>query len=235
MRSRTPAPPPYSDSQPKWKTVYPSDQEIPLYLRHALDGFALEHIPEIDAIFLQYWSNNDGRAETVAEFQRRARALLDEIRPRNVILDHRFNGGGDYTNTRIFMQDLPKYLSDDGRIWIITDPTTFSAGSFSVAFAKEAAGERAVIIGRRLADKVPNWGEDNLLLPNSQIEIKFSTGKHNPWDGCDSWRDCFWLDFLHPVAAGSPEPDIAAPYTFADYLSGRDPVIRTIAAQEARR
>ena len=226
------APEAYRESKPEWRSVVPPGMAVPAYLQFLLDNTGLVEMPDLEAVFLKYWSNSDGAEITLREFQRRALRRLEEVRPRHIILDERFNGGGNYLKTRRFMQGLAELLRPDGRLFIITGPSTFSAGTMSVAYAKQAAGDKAVILGDRVADRAGGWGEDNLLvLPNSGIEIKYSTGKHDPFNGCRSWKDCFWWDLVYPVAAGSLDPDIDVPFTFADYRAGRDPALEAIRAQ----
>ena len=77
------------------------------------------------------------------------------------------------------------------------------------------------------------WGEDNLLrLPNSEIDIKFSTGFHNLQDGCTDWSRCEWGSMYHPLRFKSLAPDIQAPLRFDDYINGRDPAMLAIQAFE---
>jgi hypothetical protein len=102
----------------------------------------------------------------------------------------------------------------------------------SAATAIVAAGERATIIGTPVGDRLVSWGEDNLLkLPNSEIEIKFSTGKHDLINGCSDWRDCYWGSMFSDLRIDSMEPDFRVPLTFADYRDGRDPILDFISKE----
>ena len=57
-------------------------------------------------------------------------ATTDEMRahpPCNIILDMRFNTGGDYTKAARFASHLPDFVPPGGRIYLLTGPQTFSA------------------------------------------------------------------------------------------------------------
>ena len=71
-----------------------------------------------------------------------------------------------------------------------------------------------------------------MTLPNSGIEIKFSTGKHDLINGCHDWRECYWGNLFSDLRIDSLEPDMAFPLTIADYRDGRDPVISAILARK---
>jgi hypothetical protein len=67
---------------------------------------------------------------------------------------------------------------------------------------------------------------DRVPLPSSKLGIRASTGLHNWADGCLDINRCFW-----PVAVWGPQkkislqPDYVIDPTFAEYVSGRDPVM----------
>ena len=64
-----------------------------------------------------------------------------------------------------------------------------------------------------------------MTLPNSGLSLQFATGLHDYYDGCYRFPQCYWVDFLFNVSIGSLNPDIVIPFTFDDYLNGRDGVI----------
>ena len=91
---------------------------------------------------------------------------------RYAILDLRFNGGGDYTETLDFTKELPKRIASDGKLFLLTDNATFSAALVTLARAKYFAGSRAVVLGERVGDRERFWAEAGtpLELPNSKID-----------------------------------------------------------------
>ena len=158
---------------------------------------------------------------------------------RFAVLDLRFNGGGDYTNTLRFTKELPRRIAADGKLFIVTDNATFSAAIVTMARAKHFAGARAVVVGEHVGDRERFWAESGapLELPNSKILVFFATGYHDWGRGCQ-WSDiarCFWLNLAYDVPAGSLAPDKPLAWRFADYRNGVDTVMKEIVREAADR
>src|ERR1043165_3006641 len=80
--------------------------------------------PEIDGLVVEFRSNVGNQAHSIQTFLAEARAQIDALHPRNIVIDERFNGGGDLNTTRDFLQALPTLVP--GRIFVLTSPATFS-------------------------------------------------------------------------------------------------------------
>lgn len=107
-----------------------------------------------------------------------------------------------------------------------TSAWTFSAGEISAALTKEHGAGKVTIIGEGVGDRLRLWAEGgSLTLPNSKIIMHYATGLHDYSKPC--WRDngCFWTMYFFPMHLNTLEPDVAIPYTFADYRALRDPVV----------
>jgi len=214
-------------SLPDWVGVVPA--QPPLYLQEPERDFRVVWISEQDTVFVQFRRNSDGTDETIADFSDRVRDTIEAHRPRFIVVDHRFNGGGDYTTTAGLMTDLPGLLPDGGRLYLLTGNATFSAGINSVAFARAAAPDRVTIVGARIGDPERTWGETNSFeLPNSRLGITFSTGLHDVANGCYEWPECYWTNYFFNVATGSLDPDYPVGIRFSDYVAGRDPVLEKV-------
>jgi hypothetical protein len=144
---------------------------------------------------------------------------------RRIVLDLRFNDGGEYPTVYRAIKALPGRLAADGRLMILTDNTTFSGAIIATALARHFAGARATIVGTRAGDDLAFWAEGNSIeLPHSRIRVSTSTGYHDWAHGCRELR-CYWPNFLHDVAVGSIEPDIPSQWLHSDYRRGIDTVL----------
>jgi hypothetical protein len=152
---------------------------------------------------------------------------------RRVVLDLRFNAGGDYTKTVDFTRDLPRHIAADGRLWLLVGNDTFSAGIVTLARAKYFAGDRARIVGERVGDRDRFWAErgQSLRLRNSGIVVDYATALHDWVNGCRSPARCFWLNFFHGVAAGDLAPETVIGWRFADFAAGRDTLLDWVKEQ----
>lgn len=144
-----------------------------------------------------------------------------------LVLDLRFNSGGDYTQTLDFTKRLPDLLAKDGKLWLLTGNDTFSAAITTLARAKYFAGTRAHIVGEKIGDRDTFWGETGkpFALRNSGLGISYATGMHDWVHGCHDATKCFWLNFIFGVAAGDLSPEREIKWRFSDFVEGRDTVI----------
>jgi len=168
-------------------------------------------------------------SDKIAPFLVSTEKALRAHPPCSVIVDLRGDGGGDYTNTWHFTHVLPQLTN--GRISILTDPATFSAAITTAAFIKEAGGSRVTLIGEPVGDRLSFYSEGGrACLPNLKVCVHYQTGKHDYAHACDSWRECFWLNWLYPVRVDNLQPDRLVPFTFADWDAGIDRALSTAAA-----
>jgi hypothetical protein len=176
-------------------------------------------------LYLHLWRIRDLPGEPIAERIARALGPADAPRWRRIVLDLRFDAGGDYPTVYEALRALARRLAPDGRLVILTDETTFSAAIITAVLARHFAGSRATVVGSRAGDRLAFWAEGTpARLPNSGIEIGVSTGYHDWAHGCRELR-CWWPNFWYDVAGGDLAPDVAVRWRFADYRRGVDTVL----------
>jgi len=217
-----------------WHALTSNDADLPLSLRDFNSTFRRAWIDHGCTLFIQLKAIADVDGHPIGAF---LRATTDEIRARppcNIILDMRFNTGGDYTKTARFASRLPEFLPPNGRIYLLTGPQTFSAAITTIAFVKQAAGSRAIILGEPSGDRLTFYGEGNSgCLPHEDLCLHYATAMHDYAHRCDDWSKCFWLNWIFPVRVRSLAPDETIEMTFADYTAGRDPVLDRAIARTA--
>ena len=128
------------------------------------------------------------------------------------------------------------YLHENGKIYIVVGPQTFSAAVVTAAFLKYYGGSKSVIVGAPMGDGEVFWAERGPLpfkLPNSGFSINFATGYHDWAEGCAGKHEfCFSQNIIHEVPAGSLQPNVLIDPTYADYASGRDKILDWILSEE---
>jgi len=213
----------------EWRSALES-QPTPLWLQQPDQAFRLVPLPALGAVYLQFKTNTDAQnGEKISPFLAQARRSIAELRPQNLILDMRFDGGGDYTKTATFMTELPSLVPAGGRVFVVTHASTFSAGISSVGFVKQAAPARVTIVGEPVGDRLIFYGEArDFKLPNSGIRASYSTGLHDYLHGCRWFGRCFWVDWIYPISIPTLNPDVSAPLSFAGLAAGRDPAMDAI-------
>lgn len=220
------SPQPMQGEDSNWRALMTNDADLPLSLRDFNSTFRRAWIDHGCTLFIQLKAIADADGEPIGTF---LRATTDEMHahpPCNIILDMRFNSGGDYTKAARFASRLPEFLPPSGRIYLLTGPQTFSAAITTIAFVKQAAGSRAIILGEPIGDRLTFYGEGNSgCLPHEGLCLHYATGMHDYAHRCEDWDRCFWLNWIFPVQVPSLAPDETIGMTFADYTERRDPVL----------
>jgi hypothetical protein len=203
--------------------------ELPLYLQQPRQMFRFSFVDDLDAVYIQFKANTDVTGqENIDVFLDSVSAFLVDRQPDSIILDQRFNYGGDLNITRELMQKMPKLVGNTGKIYIISSGRTFSAGISSMGYLKQAAGEQAIIVGSPVGDSLEFWAEGDLkALPHSGVAFLMATERHNYMTGCPE-PDCHGNIRRHPIKVKTLAPDIPAALSWSDYERGVDPAMVAI-------
>lgn len=233
----------WSSFQPDHESWASQEPTVPFRWRDAAD---------IDAIVIQLRQNMDRGDRRIAAFLEEADNARAQLGRRNVVLDMRWNPGGNFLQTRDFLLGWPQRLPEPGRFYVLIGPTTFSAGIASVAYLKQAGGDRVTLIGEPVGDRLMFFAENNrpVRLPHSGIVLVPALQRDDFKDGCRHYDDCLVvlaqpgaphgtppdkaaeLDAVfgrRPLQVSSLAPDVAAPWTMQTYRAGRDPAMEAIA------
>ena len=206
------------------------DAGVPLYLREQGPLFRLAFPPELDGAYVQL---NAIRGLGISTFFEATLAKLRQNRPRNIVVDLRFNMGGDLNIARDFMQALPAIARD--RVYAITSGRTFSAAISSLGYLKQAAGDRLTIVGEPIGDRLEFWAEGDIMaLPGLGAMLLYASERHNYVTGCPE-ADCHAAIREHPIRVRSLQPDIPTSLSWADFRAGRDPAMAAIVQDIGRR
>ncbi|MDB5393959.1 MAG: hypothetical protein JWM91_1465 [Rhodospirillales bacterium] len=212
-----------------WKSVLGAAPQLPLSLREP-DRVAYSAPLENGGLYIRINANEDDANGPLAEQLAAIAVGKPPAGWHRIVLDLRFNDGGDELKTMAFAKSLPDLLSADGNLWIVTGNASFSAAIITAARAKYFAGGRAHIVGEAVGDHHPFWnvGGAPLVLRNSGIAIGHAYFKQDWTDGCYSIGVCNPLQSVYGVAAGDLSPEVTVGWSFADYAAGRDTVIERV-------
>ena len=139
-------------------------------------------LPHSCVMVVQLKSSHDEGQIHIGDFVAATRADLEANKPCTLIFDNRFNDGGDYLNLARFASALPKLVS--GEIIVLISPMTFSAGITTVGFVKQAGGDRVILVGEPVGDRLAFYSEGNRgCLPNYHLCL------NTEWLGIDGAAD----------------------------------------------
>ena len=222
------APPYESERKHGWRSAI-DGREPPLYLREPDEPFRIASLLAIEALYVQFRANStaDAGGRDIEAFVARVRESLAESRPMNLVLDLRFDIGGDIDQTRDLARTMVEAVP--GRIFVLTGPYTFSAGIVFAAAMKHDGGARVTLVGEPVGDRLRFWSEGrHVCLPHSKVCLRASDGVWDLLKGCAGEPACYG-DRLD-ARVDSLDPEIHAPLTSAAWLSGRDPGMEAVRA-----
>jgi hypothetical protein len=177
-----------------------------------------------DVLYVRYSRSADQPGqETVRAFGERVLATIASQRPRKLVLDLRFNTGGDLQKARPLMDELARSRlgSEAGAIAVLIGPNTFSAGISAAAALREKS--KAILVGTHPGDRLDFWAEGgNVTLPNSGVVMHYADQLHHYSDAPlpPGAKERLHLN----IDVRSLEPDVAVDWTWREYLSGADPI-----------
>ena len=191
-----------------------ADPALPPHLRYRLPYHMVE-FPQSHALYFQWNFVQDWDDEDFAHFSQRLFRSLDAHPEWRLIVDVRYNSGGDGSKVPAFIKQIIKRDRFDapGSLFVITGRKTFSA---AVDFVGEAHDWTSAIFVGEPTGAGPNaYGDpQESITPGLKIPHQVSTNYHQHAD---------WNDHRDAYA-----PDIPAIMTAADYFAGRDPPLETI-------
>ena len=201
---------------------------LPLYLQDPDRPFRTARLPSLHAFYIQFRSNEDEEGYPIRPFLAAVERQIAVARPRNLVVDLRFDEGGNLSTTLDFMRTLAKRVP--GRTYLLVGPYTFSAGIISAAALKQGGGDRVTIVGAPVGDRLHFWSEgDFIVLPNSGLRMRYTDGQFNLVEGCTGEPGCMDDQFRIDVNFVPLDPDLPAPLTAAAWFAGRDPAMEAIA------
>jgi len=184
----------------------PVTKTPPLFRQNINNPFWFTYLEDINAVYLNFKKYDDLNRNANKLFD-----LIEEKKASRLIVDLRFNGGGDFKKgRRLLIERIKenKQINQKGHLFVITGRRTFSAAMVnSIDFKKET---EAIIIGEPPGEKPNSYSEnDEMKLPNSKLVVSYSTRYYK---FLDQDVDAF-------------EPEVRIDPKWEDYKQGRDAVM----------
>jgi len=201
-----------------WPTMWAPGEETPLYLNDPENWYWDRHLPEARTQYVQFnvvGDKEDG--ESVDAFIERVLDAAERNGAERLVLDIRFNGGGNNFLARPIWHRLvgSDRWNQPGRLFVITGRRTFSAAQNLATILDEHTS--AVFVGEPTGGSPNHYGDARAFrLPNSKLRVSVSTLY---WQDGMPWDDRPWVP-----------PDVAAELTAEDLHQNRDPALDAILA-----
>jgi hypothetical protein len=193
------------------------DGPLPLYLRNCDLLYWFEHLPEHGLVYFQFNSVADQQPETFTAFCERLFAFIGRHAVSKLVLDVRWNGGGNTFLTQQLLHHLIRctQVNQPGGLFVIIGRATFSAAQ-NTATAIERETD-AIFVGE------PSGSCPNFIGETIPFELPYSKTTVNV---ADLYWQTSWPNDHRPWIA----PELYAPPTFEAYRQNRDPAMEAILA-----
>ena len=189
----------------------------PLHLRHRDLPYWFEYLPAHDLVYFQYNAVRDHPAEPFAAFCDRLFGFIEDRRPGRLVIDLRWNGGGNTFLTQPLLHHLIAcpVTRRRGALFVIIGRQTFSAAqNTATAIGRETS---AIFVGE------PTGSRPNFIGETIYFELPYSKVRANAADLF--WQTSWPADHRTWIA-----PDIYVPPTFEAFSRNEDPAMDAILA-----
>jgi hypothetical protein len=207
------------------------ESRLPLYLQHTERQYWSQYVAKDRLYYIQFSrAGNAPSGESLSDFGKRVIGELNSMKAAKIVVDVRFNTGGDLSIGRPFINQLGQFAKEHKlKLFVVTGRATFSAGIYHAMQLRQFAD--AIIVGEPIGDILEIWSEGgNLLTPNSKLSLHFADRLH-------SYSPLVRPEFAQylvkdtDLSIANPGPDVTVNMTVGDYFAGRDPALRVIAGR----
>lgn len=194
-----------------------SESASPLDLKHRDKPYWFELLPDRKAVYMQYNAVQNDPAEDTAHFAKRLFDTIDQSDVNALIVDVRWNGGGNsFLNLPIVNGIIAcKKIQTRGHLFVITGRDTFSAAQNFTTDVGRACNP--IYVGEPTGSS-PNFVGESVAfsLPYSKMEGSIS--------------DLYWQRSWPMDARIWIAPDLPAAPRFDLYKANRDPAMEAVEA-----
>jgi hypothetical protein len=188
-----------------------AEAPLPLYLSRPGDLYWYEYIPEHGTMYVSLLAMVEKEDDPFEEFCGRMFAKFDSVGARKLVLDVRYNEGGEHFELPLLKGVISRPRIDDPRhLFVLTGRTTVSASQHFVT--QFDLYTNATFVGEATSGKPNHYGAQRFFnLPNSRLPVRSSVVYH---------QDATEWDMSH-----SSRPNFEVRMTSADFAGNRDPVM----------
>ncbi|HKS24760.1 MAG TPA: hypothetical protein VJZ76_18335 [Thermoanaerobaculia bacterium] len=183
----------------------------PLWLRNTGDYYWLEYLPASKTLYVQFNEVANKEGEPLRQFAERVAAESAQPRVERMVLDLRWNtGGNNYLNRPLLLAIIKSKANVRGRLFTLIGRKTFSAAQNLVNDLEKYT--ETIFVGEPTAEH-PNFYADaaRIVLPNSKITVYASA--------------LWWQDLDSRDRRTATGPHIATDLRWDDYAHGADPAL----------
>jgi hypothetical protein len=218
-----------SERDGSWSSALTLDGKLlPLYLQNTEKQYWSQYLAKERLYYIQFnRSGNAPNGEPFAGFGNRVLTGLQAEPVKKLVVDVRFNTGGNLDVAREFTERLAALARERKiKIYVITGRATFSAGLYHAMQLRQLAN--AILVGEPAGDELDFWAEGgNLLMPNSRLTLHYADRFHS----YSIEEKPEMRQFIHnfsDLSVVKSTPDIPVEMSASHYFAGRDLALEAV-------
>jgi tetratricopeptide (TPR) repeat protein len=206
------------DSTDDWQSIrqFAAAPE-PLYLKDRKANYWFEFLPDSKTLYFQYNAVAQDSKETLPEFCERMFKFIKENPVERLVIDMRWNGGGNNFYNRPIIHGLIRNekINQLGKLFVIVGRQTYSAAMCGATEIERHT--KAIFVGEPTGSS-PNFVGESIIinLPYSKMSGSIS--------------DLYWQNSVAMDYRVWISPQLYAPPSFESYRANRDPAMEAIMA-----
>jgi tetratricopeptide (TPR) repeat protein len=205
---------PYPDGWVYFPETLPGP--LPLYLRHIHTSYWFAYLAEERTVYFQFNAVRDAFPESLADFGARLFAFVDDHEVDKLVLDLRWNNGGNtFLELPLLHRLIASKINRRGRLFVIIGRKTFSAAQNGASLMNRHT--EAIFVGE------PTGSSPTFVGESIEFELPYSGAWANVSDLL--WQSTWPMDYRIWIA-----PTLYTPPTFAAFRANRDPAVEAILA-----
>lgn len=163
-------------------------------------------------LYVNYMRCREDIKEPFTTFNQKLFQTIADLNPAKLVLDLRFNSGGNSGVLKPFIDSIKKSeLNTNERFFVLIGRKVMSSSLMNVIELKKTT--KARFVGELTGGNINHFGELRTFeLPNSKIRVNYSTKYWENWKNHD----------------GAFKPDIETSYTLSDFLNSYDKALEII-------
>lgn len=172
----------------------------------------MQYNKEKNLIYFSYINCKEDANNPFEQFNKELFNAIKINNPDKLVLDLRYNGGGNSKILEPFLTQLKEsYLNKRGKLYVLIGKMTFSSALLNAIDLKQ--NFNATLIGEPTAGSINHYGETRSFdLPNTKARVVYSTKYFEQWKGHD----------------GALNPDIIVTYSLENFIKGKDEALEIV-------
>lgn len=163
-------------------------------------------------LYFNYARCIDNKDQPFPQFNNKLFAKIKSTQPDKIIIDLRFNSGGNSGVLWPFIDSIKQsYLNKKGHFYVLIGKSTFSSALMNAVELKR--NTNAILVGQMTSGNINHYGEvRGFKLPNTKMVIGYSTRYWENWKG----------------KKGALLPDKTITYNSGNFINNRDEALEYI-------